>query len=90
MIPTKDNLFRRWVALQGTSICVGGCSKEESINHLFLRCNFLVVFDISFIGDCIFQRLTWQMFWSIHKNLGPYAFRKEIQFDLQVIWLASI
>jgi hypothetical protein len=41
MIPTKDNLAYRGVVHSSFLLCSGGCGKEESINHLFLECDFL-------------------------------------------------
>jgi len=36
-IPTKDNLILQGVT-PSDSLCVRGCSQEESINHLFMDC----------------------------------------------------
>jgi len=38
-ITTKDNLIRRGVT-HSNSLCVGGCGQEETINHLFMDCEF--------------------------------------------------
>lgn len=40
-IPIKDNLVHRGVTVKGVPTYSGGCGKEELINHLFLRCDFL-------------------------------------------------
>lgn len=37
---SKDNLIRRGVALIDSLVCLGGCGKEEFINHIFLECKF--------------------------------------------------
>jgi len=36
----KDNLIRRGVAPIDSLVCLGGCGKEEFINHIFLECDF--------------------------------------------------
>jgi len=39
-ISTKDNLIQCGVVPSGSSFCLNGCRKEESVNHLFLNCDF--------------------------------------------------
>lgn len=39
-IPTKDNLLRRGIIQSDSLLCVSGCGAEESVDHLFMRCNF--------------------------------------------------
>lgn len=38
-LPTKDNLYRRGVIDQASTLYVVGCDSLESSNHLFLHCH---------------------------------------------------
>ena len=39
-LPTKDTLLRRRVLQPDDTMCEGGCGLLESVDHLFLGCNF--------------------------------------------------
>ncbi|XP_058774821.1 uncharacterized protein LOC131649093 [Vicia villosa] len=39
-LATKNNLYRRNVIGQGSTRCIGECSADESISHLFFECPF--------------------------------------------------
>ncbi|GAU44404.1 hypothetical protein TSUD_246300 [Trifolium subterraneum] len=41
--PTKDNLEKRGVQLNSTSLCVGGCGPEENTYHIFFNCPMLSI-----------------------------------------------
>jgi hypothetical protein len=40
-LPTKDNLRKRGVHLNSSSLCVGGCGCVENANHVFFNCPML-------------------------------------------------
>jgi len=37
---TKDNYIHRGVVQSDLFLCVGGCGKEETINHFFIGCDY--------------------------------------------------
>jgi len=39
-ILTKDNLSRRGMMMSSTLFCSRGCEKDETINYVFLGCDF--------------------------------------------------
>lgn len=39
--PTKDNLIHRGVVPCDSLLCVGRCGKDETINHLFIGCDYI-------------------------------------------------
>jgi len=90
-IPTKYNLSCHWVVIPGTNYCVGGCGNEESINHLFLGCNFF---------GCVWHSIRrWlgiltgtpaDVVKQAQQFEGSSVFRKDIHLCLQVIWMATI
>lgn len=53
----KDNLRLRGFLPVNFVLCLEGSGKDELINHLFLGCDFLVVFDISFVVGWTSQQL---------------------------------
>jgi hypothetical protein len=40
-LPTKGNLVRRGISLNSSSLCVGGCGKPETEDHVFFNCPML-------------------------------------------------
>jgi hypothetical protein len=40
-LPTKDNLIRRSISLNSSTLCVGGCGNSETEDHLFFNCPML-------------------------------------------------
>ena len=54
-LPTKDNLLRRGVIHFDSRLCVAGCGTIETSYHLFLHCNFLVLFGTHFTGGLASQ-----------------------------------
>ena len=91
-IPTKDDLSCRGVAIPGTNYCVGGCSNEESISHLFLSCNILDVFGIPFIGGWAYISTATpaNVMEQAQQFGGSSVFGKGIRLCLQVIWMTTI
>jgi hypothetical protein len=42
-LPTKDNLRRRGIQLNSSTLCVGGCGSKENTNHLFFNSPMLSI-----------------------------------------------
>ncbi|XP_024626870.1 uncharacterized protein [Medicago truncatula] len=89
--PTKDNLVRRGVITNDTQLCVTGCGKNETIDHLIIHCPIF--------GDLWQQIKTWIGLFSVDLqqvldhyyqfvySSGGYTSRR---YFLQLIWLCGI
>jgi len=90
-LPTKDNLLRRGVINNDSSLCLTGCGSLETVNHLFLHCAFF-----GLVWNCILRWVGLSMvvpfYASDHFNQfglgggGPQV-RQSI---LNVIWFATV
>ena len=90
-IPTKDSLSCRGIIQPGSLLFSSGCSNEESINHLFLYCNFYGIvwysvmhwLRISSDLPSNFGMLASQIF-------GPHVFIKDTCTCFRIIWMVTI
>jgi len=64
-LPTKINLLNRGIITVADIFCVTGCGHVESVDHLFLHCNFF--------GDIWYQVRFWLGFLGVdHHNIGDH------------------
>jgi len=80
--------MRRGVILSDSALCSDGCGEEETINHLFLKCEFFgniwrllhQWLDISTVVPS-------DMGCHAQQYFGAHAFNKEDRSCFQVVWM---
>ena len=45
-LSTKDNLFCRGIIPKNSQVCITGCGNVESTSHMFLGCEFFLLYGI--------------------------------------------
>ncbi|PNX74083.1 hypothetical protein L195_g012341 [Trifolium pratense] len=89
---TKDNLEKRGVILNSSSLCVGGCGSEENVQHLFF--NFLMLLLIVWKESLKWLEVSTTFLEGGVDHLkmfkGLVLGEKKVNGILGVIWVANI
>jgi hypothetical protein len=90
-LPTKENLVRRGISLNSSSLCVGGCGNPETEDHLFFNCPMLSSIwkkITSWLGvPLVFPEGGYNHL-SLFKNLVPCSIKTSDR--ISVIWFSTI
>ncbi|MCH83014.1 LINE-1 reverse transcriptase like [Trifolium medium] len=90
-LPTKDNLRKRGVHLNSSSLCVGGCGCDENAHHILFNCPMLSVVwteTLKWLG--ISTALSEGGFEHLKMFKGLVPGGKKVKNILQTIWFANI
>jgi len=90
-IPTKANLVHRHVIRPPDNLCVGGCGFTETMDHLFIACDF---FGSTWYLICLWLGVSCAFSGSVKDHFSQFThlagLPRQSHLYLKIIWLACV